>query len=310
MKVLFVASGNKSVGAVSAFVQSQYDSLVKEGVEMRLFPVVGHGVRGYLKNLSALRRTVKEFRPDIIHAHYSTCGYLAELAACGTRSKVVVSLLGSFPEKNLRYALIKFCVRHVWDATIVKSERTRMQLGEDVPVIPNGVNLDSFQLKPREEARKAVSFEDDKKYVIFVSNPDRVEKNYPLAAAAVARLSDETVELYPVFNKTHDEVVDYMCAADALLMTSLSEGSPNVIKEAMACNCPLVVTDVGDVRWVTEGVEGCHVADTYDPAELARLLQETLLFGRRTTGRERILSLGLTTESVARKIIAVYTGIL
>ena len=113
MKVLFVASGNKSVGAVSAFVQSQYDSLVKEGVGMRLFPVVGHGVRGYLKNLSALRRTVKEFRPDIIHAHYSTCGYLAELAALGTRSKVVVSLLGSFPEKNLRYRLIRFCVRHV-----------------------------------------------------------------------------------------------------------------------------------------------------------------------------------------------------
>ena len=310
MKVLFVASGNKSVGKVSAFVQSQYDSLVKEGVEMRLFPVVGHGIRGYLHNLSALRRTVKEFGPDIIHAHYSTCGYLATLAACGTRSRVVVSLLGSFPVKNLRYALIRFCVRHVWDATVVKSERTRKQLGEEIPVIPNGVNLDSFRLKPREEARKAVGFEDERKYVIFVSNPDRAEKNYPLATAAVSRLADDLVELYPVFNKTHAEVVDYMCAADALVMTSLSEGSPNVIKEAMACNCPLVVTDVGDVRWVTEGVEGTYVADSYDPEEIARLLTEALRFGRRTRGRDKILELGLTTEAVARKIIAVYSGIL
>ena len=309
MKVLFVASGNKTVGKVSAFVQSQYDSLVREGVGMLMYPVVGHGPGGYLKHWATLRRLIRREKPDIVHAHYSTCGYLASLAAFGTRAKVVVSLLGSFPVRNYRYQLVRFFVRHVWDATIVKSERTRKQLGEEVPVIPNGVNLDSFRLKPREEARKAVGFEDERKYVIFVSNPDRAEKNYPLAAAAVARLADEPIELYPVFNKTHAEVVDYMCAADALVMTSLSEGSPNVIKEAMACNCPLVVTDVGDVRWVTEGVEGTYVADSYDPEEIARLLAEALRFGRRTRGRDKILELGLTTEAVARKILSVYDGL-
>ena len=84
MKVIFVASGNKAVGTVSAFVRSQYDSLEKEGVEMVLFPVVGHGAKGYLKNLSALRRLVRRERADIVHAHYSTCGYLATLASAGT----------------------------------------------------------------------------------------------------------------------------------------------------------------------------------------------------------------------------------
>ncbi len=306
MKVLFVASGNKTVGKVSAFVQSQYDSLIGEGLEMRLFPVVGHGFKGYLKNLSALRRTIKTERPDIVHAHYSTCGYLASLAALGTGSKVVVSLLGSFPVRNYRYQLVRFFVRRIWDATIVKSARTRDQLGEDLPVIPNGVNLDNFILIPREEARRAVGFEADKRYVIFVSNPARVEKNYSLAQEAVALLDDSSVELVPVYDKTHDEVVKYMCAADALVMTSLSEGSPNVIKEAMACNCPLVVTDVGDVRWVTDGIEGAYVADTYQPEEIAGLLQKALQSGQRTCGRDRILQLGLTTQAVARRILSVY----
>ena len=309
MKVIFVASGNKAVGTVSAFVRSQYDSLAKEGVEMVLFPVVGHGLSGYMKNLGALRSLIKSEKPDIVHAHYSTCGYLASMASLGLKNKVVVSLLGSFPQKGKKYKLVKYCIRHVWDATIVKSERTRSQLGEDLPVIPNGVNLDRFVLIPMDEARQAVGFEPDKKYIIFVSNPARGEKNYGLAQQAVALMNDDNVELVPVYDKSHDEVVKYMCAADALIMTSLSEGSPNVIKEAMACNCPLVVTDVGDVRWVTEGVEGTFVADTYQPEEIAGLLRKALEFGGRTGGRDRILKLGLTTDAVAKRILAVYESV-
>ena len=309
MKVIFVASGNKAVGTVSAFVRSQYDSLKKEGAEMVLFPVVGHGMSGYLKNLSALRGLIKSEKPDIVHAHYSTCGYLASMAAFGLKTKVVVSLLGSFPEKNRRYKLIKYCVRRVWDATIVKSERTRSQLDLDLPVIPNGVNLDRFVILPQEEARRKVGFDEGRKYIIFVSNPARGEKNYSLAQEAVKLLDDSNVELVPVYDRTHDEVVEYMCAADALIMTSLSEGSPNVIKEAMACNCPLVVTDVGDVRWVTEGVEGTYVADTYQPEEIATLLKKALVRDRRTEGRNRIIQLGLTTPDIAKKILAVYNSV-
>ena len=309
MKVIFVASGNKAVGTVSAFVRSQYDSLKKEGAEMILFPVVGHGMSGYRKNLSALRGLIKSEKPDIVHAHYSACGYLASLAAFGLKTKVVVSLLGSFPKKNRRYKLIRYCIRHIWDATIVKSERTRSQLDLDLPVIPNGVNLDRFVIQPQEEARRKVGFDEGRKYVIFVSNPARGEKNYSLAQEAVKLLDDSNVELVPVYDRTHDEVVEYMCAADALVMTSFSEGSPNVIKEAMACNCPIVVTDVGDVRWVTEGVEGTYVADTYQPEEIASLLNEAIKFGKRTTGRERILRLGLSTEAVARRILAVYDSV-
>ena len=310
MKVLFVASGNKSVGRVSAFVQSQYDSLQKEGLDMMMYPVVGHGWKGYAKNLLALRRLIKKDKPDVVHAHYSSCGYLVSLASLGLKTKTVVSILGSFPRKNRKLKLVRFCVDHVWDATIVKSERTRSQLDRDLPVIPNGVDIDRFTLIEQDKAREMVGFDKDKKYVIFVSNPSRPEKQFDLAQAAVERLNDETVELVPVFNKPHQEVVNYMCAADVLIMTSSSEGSPNVIKEAMACNCPIVVTDVGDVRWVMDGVEGTFVSNSFEAEELSGLLRKAMDFGARTKGRDRINSLGLTASLVAQKILHVYYGII
>lgn len=307
MKVLFVASGNKSVGKVSAFVQSQFDSLQEEGLEMTLFPVVGHGWKGYAKNLFSLRRLIKKEKPDVVHAHYSSCGYLASLASLGLKTKTVVSILGSFPTVSRKLKLVRFFIDHVWDATIVKSERTRSQLDRALPVIPNGVNVERFTIIDQETAREIVGFEKDKRYVIFVSNPARPEKQFDLAQAAVERLNDSTVHLVPVFNKTHDEVVNYMCAADVLIMTSISEGSPNVIKEAMACNCPIVVTDVGDVRWVTDGVEGTYVSNSFYPEEIAVLLRKALAFSVRTVGREKIISLGLTSSLIAKKIMQVYS---
>ena len=309
MKVLFVASGNKSFGKVSAFVQSQFDSLQEEGLDMVLFPVVGHGWKGYGKNLRSLRRLIKTEKPDVVHAHYSSCGYLASLASLGLKTKTVVSILGSFPRKNKKLKLVRFCIDHVWDATIVKSERTRSQLDRDLPVIPNGVNLDRFKIIDQEKAREMIGFEKDKKYVIFVSDPSRPEKQFDLAQAAVDQLNDEKVRLVPVYNKPHQEVVTYMCAADALIMTSASEGSPNVIKEAMACNCPIVVTDVGDVRWVTEGVEGTYVSNTFNPEELSGLVRKALDFHARTRGREKIVGLGLTSSLVARRLVQVYSSL-
>jgi len=310
MKVLFVASGNKAVGKVSAFVQSQFDSLKEEGLDMVLFPVVGHGWKGYARNLLSLRRLIKKEKPDVVHAHYSSCGYLASLASWSLKTKVVVSILGSFRKKNRKLKLVRYCIDHVWDATIVKSERTRSQLDRDLPVIPNGVNLERFTIIDQDKARAMVGFEKDKKYVIFVSDPSRPEKQFGLAQEAVNQLNDSSVQLVPVYNKPHEEVVAYMCAADVLLMTSISEGSPNVIKEAMACNCPIVVTDVGDVRWVMDGVVGTCVSGSFNPEEIAGLLGKALAYSGRTQGRSKIMTLGLTSTSVAQRIIRIYNGII
>ena len=156
-KIIFVASGNKRVGEVSSFVQSQYDSLKAEGLEMVLFPDVGHEAMAHLKAAWQLRKLVRREKPDVIHAHYSVYGYVAALATMCMchKPEIVVSILGSFPRRNKKWRLVRYCVQHVWDKTIVKSERTKRQLGLDVPVIPNGVNLEIFQTLEASAARKA-----------------------------------------------------------------------------------------------------------------------------------------------------------
>lgn len=306
MKIIFVASGNKSVGTVSAFVRSQYDSLCHDGLEMTLFPIRGKGWKSYLKGIRQLRKTICQINPDIAHAHYSVCGVVAALATCGLKTKTVVSILGSFPKKTFKLYWVRFFIKHVWNATITKSQRTANQLGIDLPVVPNGVNLDQFSLISPEEARTMCGFEPGKKYIIWCSNPARREKRFDWAQEAVRLLNDSNVVLYPVYDKTHDEVVKYMCAADVLLLTSEMEGSPNVIKEAMACNCPVVSTDVGDVKWVTEGVEGTYIAACGDTEALSECLTKALAFESRTKGRERIMEYGLTTKDIATKIKSLY----
>lgn len=313
MKVLFVASGNKKFG-VSSFVASQAKSLEEAGVEIVIFPVVGHGWKGYLANLPKLRRTIKKENPDLLHAHYTTCGVLASLV---TRKPIIVSVLGSFPNQNaFKLKWVRFFIKHVWAQTITKSKRTAEQIGlPSIHIIPNGVNLEQFKPYPFDESRQLLGFDNEHKYVIFVSNPARPEKNYWLAEEAVKQLNDSSVKLVPVYDKPHDEVVRYMSAADALILTSVSEGSPNVIKEAMACNCPIVSTDVGDVRERLEGLDGCFVADgdSMDrnspilAQSLSDKLSQALHFGQRTGGREKIIQDRISSFDVANKLVHIYT---
>lgn len=322
MKILFVASGNKKVGQVNSFVRSQFDSLAEAGEQMLLYPVVGHGILGYAGNIGRLRRVIQTERPDIIHAHYSTCGFLVWIACIGLRHrpKIFVSLLGSFPKRNLRYRTIRFFLQHVWDGALVKSERTRSQLELPLPVIPNGVNTNIFH--PIEDARWKTGFDTERKYIVWCSNPLRTEKNWPLAEKAVALLNEsrqkrgeQPVELVPVYDRTPEEVAVYMNAADCLLLTSDSEGSPNVIKEAMACNCPIVTTDVGDVRERLHDLDGCYIVEDNDirftsPDKAAPIvadcLEKALAFGNRTHGMERIRQDGLEISRIAQRIKELY----
>ena len=301
MKVLFVCSGNSRFG-ISSIVKAQGESLKKNGVEIEYFLIKGKGIVGYLKNILPLRKYLKNNNFDITHAHYSLSAYVASLA----RTKpIVVSLMGSDVQKNFFGCMIlKLFYRIFWNSLIVKSNSMKKRVGiKKCFIIPNGVDFEKFKEIDKKIAKEKIGFDPNKKHIVFVANPDRYEKNFILAIEAFDLLDDKSVELNVVSGVAYEDIPYYYYAADVLLLTSLWEGSPNVIKEAMACNCPIVSTDVGDVREVIENTEGCYIT-SFEPDDVAEKLKLALRFGKRTNGRENIKY--LDSNIIAKKIIKIY----
>lgn len=322
MKVLFVVSGNNKHYEVAPFIQSQGESLRAAGVELDYFGIKGRGLK-YLNNVGRLRRQLRENHYDVIHAHYSFCGWIPLLT--GTRRPIVLSLMGddatgtfagvnkiTFKSRVLMF--LAWAIQPFMDAIISKSPNIESFVYQKKKshLVPNGVRLEQFSLFDRKTLREKLGMHPDKKYVLFLGNKADPNKNYALAADAVATLNRPDVELINPFRITHDQVVEYLNAADVFVLCSFSEGSPNVVKEAMACNCPAVVTDVGDAAWVVSETEGCHVG-SFEPADFAQKIALSLQYALekgRTNGRERLLALGLDAESIAHKIIDIYKSLL
>lgn len=300
MKVLFVSSGN-SKGGISILVKNQAESLKENGVEVEFFPIKGKGLKGYLQNISKLRNFLKKNQFDVVHAHYSLSGAAALLA--GSRP-LVISLMGSDIRLNLFLRFILKIFKLLGKTLIVKSESMRKKTKlHHANVIPNGVDLKKFQPIDQNSAREKLGLNQTKKYIIFVSDPDRFEKNFKLAKNAYELIKDSGTQLQVVNDVDHNLIPYFMNAADVLILTSLWEGSPNVIKEAMACNCPIVSTDVGDVRWVIGKTEGCYIT-SFDSEDVAEKLKMALAFRKRTGGREYIKH--LDSNVIAKKIIKLY----
>ena len=302
MRVLFVASGNH--GKISPVVKAQGDSLAKVGIEVDYYLIKGKGIKGYLGQILPLRKYWKNGNFDVVHAHFSFSSYVASLAHV---KPLVVSLMGSdlkatsWNKKMIRL----FSKVFRWREIIVKSNDMAADLPMKVHVIPNGVDTELFMPMEKQMCQQKLGWKENVNHVLFPANPNRAEKDFPLAQKAVSLLGDE-VQLHVFENVEHNDTVYYYNAADAVLLTSKWEGSPNVIKEAMACNRPLVSTDVGDVKERIEGVEGCYVAKTREPQEFVRLLQKALTFEGKNCGREKLINDGLDYLTVAKKLEHIY----
>jgi glycosyltransferase involved in cell wall biosynthesis len=283
--------------------------MLREGVDLQFFDIIGKGLFGYLSNLSKLKRKIRVFQPDIIHCHYSLSCILTSITFTGT--PIVASLMGSdlYIFGKLKLFILRVLARYSWDKTIVKSKNLYRRLGvETAHVIPNGVNFDDFKVINKQEAQSILGWESKHKHIIFASYPDRIEKNFILAENSIKTLIDQKikVELHFLNGINFSEMVYYYNAADVLLMTSLYEGSPNVIKEAMACNCPIVSTDVGDVKEILKNILGTFIVDS-NTESVAEALGKALAFNSRTEGREMIKE--LDSKLIALKIIKIYESL-
>jgi teichuronic acid biosynthesis glycosyltransferase TuaC len=295
-------------------VVRQVESLRRAGVDVEVISIAG-GVRSYVTAARAVLALNRRPRSaDVLHAHTGHSGLLACLQL---RYPVVLSYVGydldtpAEDKEGPRTQLERVVFRSLsifFAATIAKSRRGASHLPRlgrrRNAVIPNGVDRVLFAPVPRDLARQRLGWGDEPT-VLFAADPGRFTKRFELAQAAFERARDRVPDLrLAVANGVApNEMPIWMSAADVLLLTSRGEGSPNVIKEAMACDLPIVSVDVGDVREIVEGTRNCHICPE-EPDRLADALVDVVAQAERSDGRERSEWLG--EKAIAARIIGVY----
>jgi glycosyltransferase involved in cell wall biosynthesis len=298
---------NPEQPAFGTFVEDQVESLRRAGVRVDVLFINGREhTLNYLLGTLRLWWMLLKNRYNIIHAHYAISGFVARLQFL---YPVVVTYHGAEVLSHVPRWL-EFLSRRgpqMFDRIIVVNHKEKELLDNDpkVEVIPCGINFDEFYPIPVSEARALLDLPMDKPLVLWAGEYWQYEKRFELVEESMkvvqGRLPD--AELVLVSGKPHSVIPTYMSACDVLVLTSRSEGSPMVIKEAMACNLPIVSTDVGDIAEVIEGVDGCYLVEPV-AEDVADKLFKVLERRGRTRGREKIQYLG--SGPVTRRVIEVY----
>jgi teichuronic acid biosynthesis glycosyltransferase TuaC len=296
------------------FIVRQVEFLRKAGVTIDVFAF--RGARNPLNYFRAWRQVQRRLRQntyDLIHAQWGQ----SAPTALPTRLPLVVTFRGGEGEGIVgddgRYTFSGYLLRVVSslvakraDELVVVSSHMREYLPQRrIHVIPSGLDFSRLPLMATEDARRELGLPLGKRLVLFVGNPAEARKRFALAQEVVSRV-DKTfdAELVVAWQVPHSQVPVYMNACNALLFVSMYEGSPNVVKEALACNLPVVSVSVGDVPERLAGISGCVVAADDDPNTLARAIEQVLRSDRRVDGRASVSE--LNEELLAQRMIQIY----
>lgn len=328
MRILAVANMYPSSGspASGTFVEQQVKGLREVGlcVDVMFVDRARKGAQAYLSLGRQLRRSLAECRPDIVHVMYG--GIMAEVVTrAAKRVPTVVSfcgsdLLGERLSGTVRRlvsgvgVLASYCAARRASGIVVKSRNLERALPatihrEKVRIIPNGIDLELFKPLDRDTCRTKLGWGPDEFHIVFPTNNGDPQKRLGLAMAAmeVANRAGLNATIHELRGVRHSEVPVWLNAGDVVLLTSLHEGSPNVIKEALACNVPVVSVDVGDVAERIRGIDGCYIA-LPEPRALASKLFLVRSGLQRIEGRDAMQALSL--QGVALQLRDLYSEVL
>lgn len=331
MKILIVSRyKDKYPSHQAPFVTEQGEAIRALGLDVEYYLLKG----SYLKQYFSLRRKIKEYKPDILHAHYGLTAIVAELQNLvpvvttfhnGETHRWYVNLFCSL--FSLRAKHVIYVAKHIYDKMYFKSK--------NYSIIPCGISLDDCFLMDKDEARDKLGWGKNMKYILFGGAFHDLRKNYPLLRETVelVECSKEWIKVdggeqcgeivcVEMWKRTRRECMLMMNAADVFALPTKNEGSPQALKEAMACNCPIIATDITDIRYMLGDLQGHYVlenkkgtradwvGDECSVNELKQMIREALSLNGRTHGRDRIQEIGYTNEKIAEKIITIYEEIL
>ena len=316
MRVLCVIPGLEEQEKSMPFVRRQVASLHAAGVEMQSFYLGSRTSPWVLfSEFSRFRKLLREFNPDLVHAQFGTVTGL--FTALATWRPAVMSCRGSDMNPapgvhwwrnrlgHLMSQLAALRMRRILCVSQKLRERLWWRKSHS-EVIPNGVDFQLFQPISQSAAREKLQWDLQRPIVLFNARTDPIGKRQDLAEGAV-RIAQETypdLELVVLRGGVPpQEMPLYYSAADCLLMTSDHEGSPNVVKESLACQLPVVSVDVGDVRERIQGVFPSFLAER-DPQSLAEALVRVLAQAQRSNGREIVSE--LEEKVITQRVIDAY----
>lgn len=300
MRVLVIARCKR--GRYAPFITEQVEALRKQGVDCFFFGVNRNGLIGYLRQLPELKREIRRCSPDLLHAHYGLCGVLANWQR---KVPVITTYHGSDINNPKVLKLSQIAIRKSRFNIFVSQKNIDIvhHRRNNYALIPCGINLEDYPMIEKAEARRQMGLDPTKNYVLFSGAYDNHVKNVILAKEAMGLVPEaDMIELKGYSRK---QVATLMQAVDVLLMTSHTEGSPQVIKEAMACGCPIVSVDVGDVRERIESIDGCYITER-DKKAIADKLKASFTFTGRTGGRDEIVKQHLANNQIAIRIASLY----
>ena len=315
IRVLYLFPG-VAEGSAMIFAKQQVEALRDRGVCSEIFAL---GSRTNLFRLHResrrLRQQIALFQPDLVHAQYGTM--TAFLASLTTSVPLVITFRGSdlnpapsdpWSRSLLRRWLSQYAAHRAARIICVSHAlKRRLWWGRDrTMVLPSGVDTDLFFPRSRTEARASLGWDQHERIVLFNAGLSPAVKRVDLAEAAVkaAETLCGPTRLVRLDGRVpHQTVAMMLNGADCLLMTSDWEGSPNIIKEALACNVQIVSVEVGDVRERLAGVTPSRIVER-DPGAIAQGIADMLARPQRSNGHAAIAS--ITQNHIARQIVALY----
>lgn len=317
LRVLIITSEwpNHEGDLSGLFVVNQVEKLRQQGIEVSIFNFTGHkNPWNYLRAIIKFHKfEFKKF--DVIHAHHGQSGIVA---LTQKRVPVVVTFHGSdlqgiYNKKGKLTLLgwflrkISFLVAQLADEVIIVSEHMSKLINrKKYHVIPIGVDSNQFFPQDQTLSRLKLGLPLEKKLILFVGNPERTEKRFWLAEESYKLIcvNDHNCKLVLANGVPHRLMPLYLNSCDVLLITSLSEGSPTIVKEALSCRLPIVSVKVGDVPQQIGKIDGCVVCEDENPNTISSALIKVLKRGNRL---ESLVGLDrLEENTLVKNVISVY----
>lgn len=311
MKVLHITNAFPTVdySSYGIFIKEQIESLINKNVECETVFINAkkNGILEYFRSRSVIKKKIKEFQPNILHAHHEFS--LIPLIFVRFKQPLILSLLGDIEKRSFINKLIYKALSLKADKIIFKN---RLPKGKKYCYLPNGVNTELFRPIDQNYSKEKLGLNLNKKYVLFVSaskvNPI---KRYDKFSAIVSKLNEQfgNFEELLMTNVSREETPYYFNACEFLLLTSDHEGSPNAVKEALACNKPIVSTDVGNVKQMLEKSTSSFVSARNSIEELFELSIRVLDSAAKLNERDLIFEQNLAIKTVADELIKIYNTV-